>query len=101
MTLLASSAHLGGAVSGTCQPCVASVQTTPPDRWVCNRRSYNPWDVVDFPTYDAVYLNDRTMPGGSAVSSSYTFNLGIVGVHEVGELNPNSIPTNVLTLTLP
>ncbi len=46
--------------------------------------SYNPWDVVDFPTYDGVYVNDRTMPGGSAVSSSYTFNLGIVGVHEVG-----------------
>ena len=46
--------------------------------------SYNPWDVVDFPTYDGVYVNDRTMPGGSAVSSSYTFNLGIVSIHEVG-----------------
>ena len=36
-------------------------------------------DVV----HDGVFINDRTLPGGTATSPNFTFNLGIVGVHEV------------------
>ncbi len=34
-------------------------------------------------TSDAVFINDRAVANGTAVSSVFTFNLGIVSVHEV------------------
>ena len=34
-------------------------------------------------TSDAVFINDRAVANGTAVSSVFTFNLGIVAVHEV------------------
>ena len=44
-------------------------------------------------TSDAVFLNDRAIANGTAVSSVFTFNLGIVAVHEVGcEVRP--LPNN-------
>jgi len=42
--------------------------------------------VLNNPVHDGVFINDRTMPGGTATSASYTFNLGIVTVHEVREI---------------
>lgn len=45
--------------------------------------AYSPWDVTDNVVKDAVFLNDRTLPGGSATSQTYTYNKGIVAVHEV------------------
>ena len=34
-------------------------------------------------TSDAVFINDRAVANGTAVSSVFTFNLGVVAVHEV------------------
>ena len=50
--------------------------------------AYSPWDVTDNVVKDAVFLNDRTLPGGSATSQTYTYNKGIVAVHEVIPLPP-------------
>lgn len=43
--------------------------------------------MVNNPVHDGVFVNDRTLPGGTATSASYTFNLGIVTVHEVGTMS--------------
>ena len=46
--------------------------------------AYSPWDTVTQVMSDAVFVNDRAVVGGTATSAVYTFNQGIVGVHEVG-----------------
>ena len=45
--------------------------------------AYSPWDVSSNIKHDGVFVNDRTLPGGTAVSASYSYNKGIVAVHEV------------------
>ena len=45
--------------------------------------AYSPWDVQSNAVHDGVFINDRTLPGGSAVSGSVVYNKGVVTVHEV------------------
>lgn len=46
--------------------------------------AYSPWDVQNNVVHDGVFINDRTLPGGTAVSGSVVYNKGIVTIHEVG-----------------
>lgn len=49
--------------------------------------AYSPWDVQNNAVHDGVFINDRTLPGGSAVSGSVVYNKGVVTVHEVKPQN--------------
>jgi hypothetical protein len=45
--------------------------------------AYSPWDVASNAVHDGVFVNDRTLPGGTATSGAVVYNKGVVTVHEV------------------
>lgn len=49
--------------------------------------AYCPWDVQSNVVHDGVFINDRTLPGGTATAGSIVYNKGIVTVHEVRALH--------------